>query len=165
MPSATDVLVDSLVSSKNFIVGYCRDLTPAEYLHRTSPSGNCVAWLLGHLSLTDRRVSGLVLGADAVASYPPLPDGFDKRFGQKDGAPQAADFGDTADLLATFERTRDRFVELVREVDPAILDRPVDHPRFKTVYGAINFVGGAHTAMHAGQITAIRRSLGRPPLF
>jgi hypothetical protein len=165
MPTATDVLVDSLVSSRNFIVAFSKDLTPAELLHRTCPQANCVAWLLGHLSLTDRRVAALTAGPAAAAAFAPLPDGFDKRFGQKDGAPMAADFGDTSGLLATFEQTRDTFVELVKGLDPAALDRPVDHPRFRTVYGAINFVGGLHTAMHAGQVTMARRSLGRPPLF
>lgn len=162
MLTAIDVLVHSLTSSKGLVAWYCKDLTPAEYLHRPCPAANCVAWLLGHLTLSDRRVQALTLGP---ADLPPLPDGFEQRFGQKDGAPQAADFGDVSGLLARFEQGRDRFVERVRAADAATLERAVEHPRFKTVYEAINFVGGLHTTMHAGQISMVRRTLGRPPLF
>ncbi|QOV87796.1 DinB family protein [Humisphaera borealis] len=162
MPTSIDVLVNTLTGAKGLVMGYCQDLGPAEYLHRPTPESNCVAWLLGHLVLTDRRIMTMVLGA---SDLPALPDGFEKRFSRDAGCPQASDFGDTSILLPLFAQTRDLLIARVRSTDPADFDKPLafKHPRFDTPWGAVNFMG-LHAAMHAGQITIIRRSLGRPPL-
>ena len=37
------------------------------------------------------------------------------------------------------------------------------HPMFATIGELANFMA-LHAAMHAGQVTIIRRSLGRPPI-
>lgn len=162
MPTAIDVLALSLSSSKELVMGYCQDLKPVEYLHRPTPQSNCVAWLLGHLILTDRRIMARVLDA---TDLPPLPDGFESRFSREGSAPQAADFGDVTILLPLFAQTRDLMIVKVLAADPADFDKPLgfQHARFNTRWGAINFMG-THAAMHAGQMTIIRRSLGRPPL-
>lgn len=163
MPTAIDVLVNSLAGSRELVLGYSQDLTPAEYLHRPTPASNCVAWLLGHLILTDRRVMSLAM---EVTNLPPLPEGFDKRFSRDPGCPQATDFGDISGLLPLFKQTRDLLIATLQSIDPAVLEKPlgITHARFNTRWGAVNFMG-LHSAMHAGQITIIRRSLGKPPLI
>ena len=75
--SVNATIAESLMFSMKLMDRYCADLKPEEYLHRLTPRGNCAAWLLGHLVLSDRRVLGL-FGADV----PPLPEGFEKRFGR-----------------------------------------------------------------------------------
>jgi uncharacterized damage-inducible protein DinB len=163
MPSATDILIHSLTASKEFILRFCGDLKPDEYLYRPTPKANCVAWLLGHLALTDRRILTIAFG---VTDLPALPEGFEKQFSREEGCPQAEQFGDVAILLPLFAQTRDRLIARVLTATPEELDRPITppHPRFKSVWEATNFMG-QHTTMHAGQITIIRRSLGRPPII
>ena len=163
MPTANETLVHSLANSKEFILRFCGDLKQEEYLHRPTPNANCVAWLLGHLVLTDRRVLAGVFG---VTDLPPLPPGFEKQFSREEGCPQAAEFGDSSILLPLFAQTRDRLIAAVLAATTEDLDRQITppHPRFKTVWEAANFMG-LHTTMHAGQITIIRRSLGRPPMI
>jgi hypothetical protein len=163
MPTSNDTLVHSLTASKELILRYCNDLNPQEYLYRPTPKANCVAWLLGHLALTDRRVLGAVFGVTDLAALPP---GFDKQFSREEGCPQAMEFGDVSILLPLFAQARDQLIATILAADAETLDRQITppHPRFKTAWEAANFMG-IHTAMHAGQITIIRRSLGRPPII
>ena len=143
-------------------MNFCQDLSAEDYLHRPTPAANCAAWLLGHLTLSDRKVMTMVLG---VKDLPPLLDGYDARFGRDMATAQAKDFGDTSILLPLFSQTRDLLIAQVQSRTDADFDQPLpfEHPRFKTTYGAVNFMG-IHAAMHAGQLSTIRRSLGRPPL-
>ena len=55
--------------------------------------------------------------------------------------------------------------DLVHQMLTTPIDKPVDkpHPMFATLGELANFMA-LHATMHAGQITIIRRSLGRPPI-
>src|SRR4051812_8544603 len=99
MNTPNDVIVNSLSTSKFMLRRFTQDLKQNEFLHRPTPKANCAAWLVGHLTLTDRRALQL-LGADNI---PELPAGFDKTFGRADDAPQCSEFGDVSTLLPTFE--------------------------------------------------------------
>jgi hypothetical protein len=68
--------------------------------------------------------------------------------------------------MPLFNQHRERLIDAVRRATPEQLDKPLENPRpmFKTVGEMANFMA-LHVAMHAGQITMIRRSLGRPPLM
>jgi hypothetical protein len=159
--TANDLLAHSLTASQNMLMRYTEDLTPPEYLHRPTPAANCAAWLLGHLAMTDRRLLSNTL---KVSDLPPLPEGFDKRFSRDEGCPQAGDFGDVTILRDIFRQHRERLIaEARRLTDSADEPLPKGHPMFKTPREMVNFMA-LHTAMHAGQITIIRRSLGRPPI-
>ena len=142
---------------------FTEDLSPQEMLHRTTPKANCAAWLIGHLTLTDR----MMLERLGVTDLPTLPgDDFEKRFSRDEGCPQAETFGDVATLLAAFETHRDRLIAIASSMTSEQLDKPLDnpHPRFKTVGELMSFMS-LHACIHAGQITMIRRSLGKPPVI
>lgn len=161
MPTAADVIVHSLSTGQMFINRGCEDLKPEEYLHRPCSGGNTTAWIIGHLVLTDRST----LGRLGVTDLPALPEGFEKRFSREPEAPKASEFGDVSVLVPLFNQHRQRVIDAVRGLPADALDRPLDkpHPRFATMWEYLNFMG-AHVTMHAGQITIIRRSLGRPPI-
>jgi hypothetical protein len=162
MPTANDVLAHSLSFSQTIMHRYIDDLQPQEYLHRATPSGNCVAWLIGHLTMTDRAA----LKNIGVSDLPPLPDGFEKRFSRDAGCPQANEFGDVIGLLPLFDKHRKLLIDAVKLASADLLDKPLEkpHPLFGKVGEFCNFVA-LHATMHAGQITMLRRSLGKPPLF
>jgi uncharacterized damage-inducible protein DinB len=67
--------------------------------------------------------------------------------------------------MALFDQHHNRAIDTVRAATPQQLDQPLDkpHPMFKSVGEFANFAA-AHAVMHAGQLTIIRRSLGRPPV-
>jgi hypothetical protein len=159
---AQDVLAHSLSRSGMMVGRFCEDLSPAEYLHRPCAGGNCVAWILGHLVLTER----MALGRVGVTELPALPEGFEKRFARDESAPKAAEYGDVGVLLPLFNRHREMLVERVGGMTVEALDQPLPkpHPMFGTIAEAVNFMG-IHVSVHAGQVTIIRRSLGRPPII
>jgi hypothetical protein len=162
MHSANEALAHSLTNSRSMVHRFTDDLTPEEFLHRPTPKANCPAWLIGHLALADRRTL-IRLGA---SDLPNIPDGFEKQFSRDEGCPQADKFGDVAILLPIFDAHRDRLIDAVKRATPEQLNKPLEKamPMFKTVGEMINFMS-LHSAMHAGQITIIRRSLGKPPLI
>jgi uncharacterized damage-inducible protein DinB len=161
MATANDIIVHSAISAGKLLRRFTEDLKPQEYLHRPTPQANCTAWLLGHLILADR---GILKKLD-VADIPELPAGFDKRFARDDTAPQANDFGDVSLLLPLFEKLHALVVQKVRDLSAAELDKPTEkqHPMFSTIGQWLNYMSH-HITMHVGQITLIRRSLGRPPI-
>jgi uncharacterized damage-inducible protein DinB len=162
MLSPTDVLVHSLSSSQKLLNRYCEDLTPAEYLHRPCGGANCVAWLIGHLVISERSALGRV----GMTDVPPLPEGFEKRFARDAEAPKAEAFGDVSILLPLFNQHRQLLIDTVKGMPVEKLEQPLEkpHPMFGNIWSVVNFMA-LHVSMHAGQITIIRRSLGRPPLM
>ena len=156
-----DAIVHNLSISQMLLHRFVDDLTAPEFLHRTSPRANCVAWILGHLIQTDRRA----LAALGVSDLPPLPDGFEQRFARDEAAAQASDFGDVSTLMPLFDQYRSRLIQAIGRATPEQLEKPVETPRpmFKTAGEMANFMS-LHSALHAGQITLIRRSLGKPPV-
>ena len=161
MNTPNDVTVLVLERSKALLERFSSDLSSAELLHRATEKGNCAAWLIGHLALADRRMLALI-----GAPQPELPAGFEKRFSRDEGCPQAADFGDVAGLLNIFGQHRDLLIAAVKRATPEQLNKPLEKPMAgcNTVGEVITFMA-LHTTMHAGQITMLRRSLGRPPLM
>ena len=160
MPTANDSIAHALTVSQTLLQRYVADLDGREYLHRPTPKANCAAWLLGHLTLTERSAMKR-LGVP----LPELPDGYERRFSRDEGCPQAEEFGDVTKLMPLFNEHRNRLIAAVRSATPQQLDQPLEkpHPLFNTVGEFLVFYA-LHGAMHAGQITLIRRSLGRPPL-
>ena len=161
MSTPNDLIAHALRDSMFMLKRYTDDLKPDEYLHRPTEKSNCAAWLIGHLTLSDRRG----LEALGVRDLPELPAGFDKRFSQEEGCPQAGEFGDVSMLMPLFEKHRNALMAAIQRAPQELLDKPVDKPfpLFSTLGEMANFLA-LHTAMHTGQITIIRRSLGRPPI-
>jgi uncharacterized damage-inducible protein DinB len=162
MSDANNMLVYTLTTSQQMLNGFLADLSPADYLHRAAPKANCAAWIVGHLTLTDRRI----LGRLDINDLPALLEDFETRFARSEEAAAATTFGDVTILKPLFNAHRDRLIAAARSVTPEQLAAvlPVPTPRFKTI-GEMLFFMPLHVVMHCGQLSTIRRSLGRPPLI
>ena len=161
MPTPNDIIIHSLNASMIVLGRFGDDLKPDEMLHRTTPKANCAAWTIGHLVVSERgalKVFGL--------TPPPLPDGFENRFSRDEGCPQASEFGDVSILMPLFKAQRTALIEAVKRATTEQLDQPLErpHPIFRTAGELANFMA-FHSMMHAGQISQIRRHLGRPPVM
>jgi len=161
MSTPNDLIAHALRDSMFMLKRFTDDLGPDEYLHRPTEKANCAAWLIGHLALSDRSV----LERLGAKDLPALPEGFTKRFSRDEGCPQAGDFGDVSQIWPVFEKHRTALINTVQRAPLELLDKPVEkpHPMFATLGELANFMA-LHVALHAGQITIIRRSLGRPPM-
>lgn len=157
-----DAIAFALTASHTRFHAFVDDLKPGEFEAQPIPGVNSVAWMLGHLALTDRRIVGLLGGM-----APPLPDGFEERFKTtKRAAVEQKGLGDPAELLGVFDAHRRALIAAVRAASPAALAAPMPnpHPLFGTVGEAAAFMA-VHLGLHAGQVTVIRRALGYPPLL
>ena len=157
-----EAMAYALCVSKVMLHRFVDDLKPSEFEFQPCDGANTAAWVLGHLTLVDRR-SLAWLG---VTDLPPLPDGYEQRFPTtraKAGAQSG--YGDPAELVRLFDAHRDRLIEAVLAADPARFAEP---PAFQTPMFADKGEGmlfmGLHTAMHTGQLSVIRRMLGYPPV-
>jgi len=156
-----DSLAFGINAASGVVLRYTEDLSPQEMLHRVVPEANCAAWIVGHLTLASR----MMMRNAGVTDLPPLPDGYEQRFAFGE-ASKSADYGDLSTLRDTFRAHHERFAQLAATIPADRLDAPLakPHPLFATVGQMLAFVP-VHVAMHAGQISTIRRTLGRPALF
>jgi hypothetical protein len=92
--------------------------------------------------------------------------GDEKRFARDPEAPKAETFGDVSILLPLFNQHRQLLIDTVKGLPAEKLEQPLEkpHPMFANIWSVVNFMA-LHVSMHAGQVTIIRRSLGRPPLM
>jgi len=139
----------------------CDDLTAEEFRHQPVPGANSAAWVVGHLAITARRFADRLGAAD----LPALTDEFLGRFNTtKKAAEEQPDLGDKAELLALFDLCMEKLstalaalpVEMLNNPPPSITVKPAN-------LGEALLFGSMHVAMHCGQISTIRRSLGKPP--
>ena len=159
--TANNTIVFVLKASHARFHTYIDDLKPSEFAHQPFPGVNSVAWILGHLTLTDRRILGL-LGAE----LPPIPDGFETRFkATRRPAEVQTHLGEPTEMISLFDAHRLKLIDAVQRATPEALNTPLPNPiaAAKTVGEAAAFMA-VHVALHAGQVTLIRRSLGYPPV-
>lgn len=162
MATAQEMISHSLRAACLMAHRFLDDLKPAEFLHQPCPGANCAAWIVGHLARTAHRQLQFLKATD----IPPLPAGFDEKFAAtKAAAPAAKDFGDARDLVQLFDSLHERLIaEALRLPDTALAGPPpFASPLFSNLGEAMNFMG-MHIAMHLGQVSIIRRSLGYPPV-
>ncbi len=158
----TDAIVYSLAASKKLIHRFLNDLKPDEFEYQPCAGANCAAWIIGHLTLTDRR-SLTWLG---VTDLPLLPEGFEERFkATRTPAGEQKGYGEPAELVRLFDVHRDKLTALLATADPAKFTEPPfsPNPLFADRGEGLLFMG-LHTSMHVGQMTVIRRMLGYPPV-
>lgn len=160
--SVPEAMAFALTKSHLLMHRFIDDLKPHEFEHQPFPGVNCVAWILGHLTLVDRRQLTWL----GVTDLPAIPDGFEERFKTtRITAVEQNGYGEPKELVALFDAHRRLLIDCLPTVDPAKFLEP---PSFQTPMFADRGEGtlfmGVHTAMHAGQISLIRRTLGYPPV-
>jgi hypothetical protein len=156
---------EALKSTQFLMNQYLGDLSDADLLVRPAAGANHTAWQLGHLIAAER---GLVLPELPKAPYPELPAGFAEAHSKKTTASDGpAGFRSRAEYQALFNSMRETTIAAVGALTDADLDRPSVGPlaAFAPTLAAMLILVANHTLMHGGQITVVRRKLGKPVLF
>lgn len=157
-----DLLAAGDRMAKDLLHRFADDLTPADFRHQPCPGANSAAWVIGHLAVTLRR-SAERLGA---TDLPAVSEDLIARLATtKKPAGDQSGLGDPAALLKLFDVCIDKVMEAVKRVPADRLEAPPVAPvPFSTNAGEGMLFGGLHIAMHVGQLSTIRRSLGKPPV-
>lgn len=161
MKTAPEALAKSIKQAARIVLFFTEDLKGGDWTHRPCAGANCAAWIVGHLILSSRSMMQRAGHTD----LPALPADFEKRFARDEAAPKAVDYGDVSTLRDLFQQHHDLMSAVVARQTPENLARDLNmnHPIFTTV-GAMFAFTPVHIGTHAGQISTIRRSLGRPAL-
>jgi hypothetical protein len=144
-----------------------RDMKDAPMTQPTSSGGNHPVWVLGHLSLIEGYVPGVIFGdagkANPVAKWEPLfasgsqPTAEPSRYPSFD------------EVLGAFRESRAESLRILEEVGETGLDRapkaipPGFENEMKTV-GQTLLLMALHNMVHYGQVADARRAAGRAPL-
>jgi DinB superfamily len=144
---------------------YVEDFSEADMFVRPVPNANHAAWQLGQVIAGDVY---LVRAAVPDAAFPELPAGFMELHG-KEGATKddPKEFLTKAEYLKLFDAVRSATIAALEKLSEADLDRPTagDMAAFAPTHGHVFLAASNHTLMHGGQLTVIRRKLGKPILF
>jgi hypothetical protein len=141
------------------------DFSEADMTVRPAPGANCAAWQIGHLIASEVEI----LKAE-VPAYKPveLPPGFiaahDTDAAKAD--PPRAFFG-RQQYIDLFKKVRAATLALTGELPDEALDQPTSanwRPLTPKIGNLLNFMA-VHDLMHFGQLTVIRRKLGKPVLM
>lgn len=162
---ASDVLKNSLESSKVWLSALVDDIKDAPTTFPTSNKGNHPLWCLGHVIYSEAgMVAGMIHGKpDPMPQWEPL-------FGR--GRVPDADakkYPTVPNMLAEWDKVRAATLTTLAGLSEADLDKPTQcPPELKAMFGTIGQVFvmiGLHTTFHAGQVADARRTLGRKPLL
>ena len=140
----------------------CDDLTDHEFRHQPVPGANSAAWVVGHLAVTVRRTADRIGATD----LPVLTEEFIGRFSQtKKVAGDQTDLGEKSELLALLDVCVEKLMGVLPSVPPEVLAQPAPRPgQFANNYADAILFGALHVTMHCGQLSTVRRSLGKPPV-
>src|SRR4051794_14468621 len=158
-----DLLANAYTTAQKLLHVMIDDLTPVEFNCQPVPGANCPAWVVGHLALTLRNG----LRRMGAADVPELPPGLEDQFkATRQAAGPQAGYGDPKALVAVFDACLERFIQTVRGLPAESLAGPPDFrgPFATNRAEAIQF-GALHIALHAGQLSTVRRRLGKPPVL
>jgi hypothetical protein len=154
-----DLLVAGYRMAGQLIHRMTDDLSPADFYHVPMPGVNCAAWVIGHLAITLRKTAERL-----DATVPMMSVEFVNKFRPTGmAAGEQADLGEPAELMKLFDMCLEVVIGSMMQVSPAKLTAPAPSP-FGTLYGEAALFGTLHVAMHSGQLSLIRRSLGKLPV-
>ncbi len=144
-------------------MAYVEDLTDADLMLRPVPGMNHIAWQLGHLITSSNKMLG-GLGQPA----PKLPAGFEEGYTKETAtSDDAKKFAAKNVYLDLTEKTKAATLAALDAIPESKLDDPGPEAmrEYAPTVAAVLSMLGAHWLMHSGQFIAVRRKLGKPPLF
>lgn len=160
-------MFDQEITLYRFALGYCQnlvaDLTDAQLTTLPAQGGNPPAWILAHLAICTDFAAGL-LGLPNVC-----PPGWHKQFGMGSKPAPGDAYPSRDELLSALVVGHERVETAARAADPQKLQAPNPIARLTaalpTKGDLLAHLMTTHAALHLGQLSVLRRQLGRPPLF
>jgi uncharacterized damage-inducible protein DinB len=159
-----DMIASGYRMACQFLHNLCADLTPEEFEHQPVPGANSAAWVVGHLALSASRTAQR-LGATGM---PEVSEEFVAKFkATRQSAASQAQLGTKTELFALLDAAIEKLTEAILRLPPEELSGPAPKsvPPFVKSSGDLLLFGAMHITMHCGQVSTIRRSLGKPPLI
>ena len=154
--------ISTLAKMTDFVVNaYLQDLTDADFLTRTVPGANHIAWQMGHLITAERD---LLKGIPDTTPLE-LPAAFaEKHTKEKAAVNDANAFATKAEYLSLYQKSRANFLKCLESFPVENLSKATEGPlaSIAPTLSAMFILIANHPMMHAGQFAVLRRKLGKP---
>jgi hypothetical protein len=163
---------------------YLSDLSDQDLVICPVPEAHCVAWQLGHLICSERKMlEGVAQQGVRVPELPELPAGFEQRHAKDKVKDKDKDKDIDKDAVASGEAdpagnafpSKSTYEALMRSLRAATvatlegcgeeqlsLAGPEAMRGYAPTVGSVLCMIGTHELMHSGQIAVLRRKLGKP---
>src|SRR4051794_2423358 len=160
---AKDVIRQTYAMSDAIVNSYLGDLSDADLLVRPVEGQHHIAWQLGHLIDSERRMVESV----KTGSCPPLPEGFSEAHGRDEASTRSDDpkrFRTKDEYLRLMRAQREATRSVLDGLSDADLDAPAAEAMRKMAptVGSVFQLVGDHVMMHVGQFVGVRRKLRKP---
>jgi hypothetical protein len=158
-----EVAVERLNWARNVTQGLLGGLADDQCVARPNGRGNHALWVMGHIAWIDDQI--LHSMADQSRA---LPEKWIRMFGSgSEPSNNPADYPSRQELADAMRTNRQRIIEWVKSLDEETAWRPTPNVMRPIAPDAITtaFAIVGHELLHAGQVAAVRSSLGLPRLF
>lgn len=159
-----ELLADVLRGNLGMLKMTVADMSDEELRQRPVPAANNGLWQLGHLIVAEAWMVNLCAGKTVIE----LPAGFAEKYSKETATVNdPAKLGSKAELMALFEKVREKTAAWVVTLTPADMAQPAPEKmqRMCPTMGHVAGLPAGHTMMHVGQLQVLRRKLGKPLLF
>jgi len=160
MASAKDVLLGQFGVSEMLFGKMTSDLSDEDYFKIPLPGTNHVAWLVGHVAVSEDRMVAAVCGTE-----PNTDEATASRFvAGSTCLADAASYPARSQIDAMFRDARANVVEKLKAFDDVTWDHPSPEgwdKNFFPTLGTIWLMMGTHPFWHIGHITVCRTALGK----
>lgn len=163
----TDFIRSSLETSKGSVMGLLMDLKDEPLAQPTTKGGNHALWILGHLVVSESSIIHTIVLGNETSPH----DKWQPLFGHG-SEPQldASIYPSFDELLAAWEEVRAFTLSTLDSFTESDLDKPAPGcpEEWKSWFGTIGMTFTTqiiHPTMHYGQLSDVRKSLGRPLLM
>jgi uncharacterized damage-inducible protein DinB len=159
--TANEVLVHSLKMDLTVWNILLEDLSDADLLVRPVPGANHIAWQMGHVIVAEHRFV-----AELGKSMPDLPAHFVEQH-SKETAGSDQGFLSKSEYLSIMASVRNATMAAVTAATNEELDRKYtgSMAQFCPTIGTVYALVASHATMHVGQVSVVRRKLGKPVKF
>lgn len=149
--------------SRRNTLGFLEDVPEEAWFHQPFEGANHVAWIVGHLASTDGFFVTTFAGKASQ-----VPESWNELFGRgSKPQPTPARYPPPSELRDVLARRREDLLAYFRGLPDNKLLEPLDSDWERFAPNRIGLAGSIawHEGLHAGQLTAIRKSLGIGPRF
>lgn len=158
--------LEQIQSARNYLQTLLADLDDQDYFRQPTGWATHVAWQIGHLAMAEYGLCLFRMRGRAEGDSELMPSAFRKQFGKGSRPdPDPAKNPAPAELRERLDRIHAQVLAEAPTFTSQQLDQPVEMPYAgpATCLGAFQFAAH-HEMLHAGQIGAIRRLLGKDPV-
>jgi hypothetical protein len=151
----------ALAFARRYTDGLLSDIPEDQFLFQPIPGANHTLWVMGHLALTDDLFLATLDGRSRTC-----PESWDGLFGM--GSEPTGDAGvypPVGEVRAKYEEMREQLLAWFGDMSDEDLARklPDDWQVFAENQGVLMSNLAGHELIHDGQLTVIRKALGKKP--